>query len=98
LRRIEAGGFTEADALALDALDPTAIRPLEDIVAPLMRLELDEQQTRAVVDGKPIAAPSGVEEDSQRALFSNGRLLAVYRRAGDVLKAETVVGDLATRR
>jgi tRNA pseudouridine55 synthase len=98
LRRIEAGGFSEADALALDALDPAAIRPLEDIVAPLMRLELDEQQTRAVVDGKPIAAPSGVEEDSQRALFSNGRLLAVYRRAGDVLKAETVVGDLATRR
>ncbi|MDP9233369.1 MAG: tRNA pseudouridine(55) synthase TruB [Actinomycetota bacterium] len=98
LRRIEAGGFTEADALALDALDATAIRPLEDIVAPLMRLELDEQQTREVADGKSIAAPTGVEEDALRALFSNGRLLAVYRRAGEVLKAETVVGDLATRR
>jgi tRNA pseudouridine55 synthase len=98
LRRIEAGGFTEADALALDALDSTAIRPLEDIVAPLMRLELDERQTRDVADGKPIAAPTGVEEDARRALFSNGRLLAVYRRAGELLKAETVVGDLATRR
>jgi tRNA pseudouridine55 synthase len=98
LRRIEAGGFTEADALPLDAIDLTAIRPLEDIVAPLMHLELDEQQTRAVGDGKPIAAPTGVEEGSRRALFSNGRLLAVYRRAGDLLKAETVVGDLATRR
>ncbi|HEX3326118.1 MAG TPA: tRNA pseudouridine(55) synthase TruB [Actinomycetota bacterium] len=98
LRRIEAGGFTEADALALDALDSTAIRPLEDIVAPLMRLELDEQQTREVADGKPIAAPTGVEEDARCALFSNGRLLAVYRRAGELLKAETVVGDLATRR
>jgi tRNA pseudouridine55 synthase len=98
LRRIEAGGFTEADALALDALDPTAIRPLEDIVAPLMRLELDEQQTRAVADGKPIPTPNEVEEDARRALFSNGRLLAVYRRRGELLKAETVVGDLATRR
>jgi tRNA pseudouridine55 synthase len=98
LRRIEAGGFTESDAVALDAVDATAIRPLEDIVVALPRLELDEQQTRAVADGKPIAAPAGIEEESRRALFSNRRLLAVYRRAGELLKAETVVGDLVTRR
>jgi tRNA pseudouridine55 synthase len=97
LRRIEAGGFTESDAVALAGLDTTALRPLEAIVTPLARLDLDPEHARAVGDGKPIAAPGAVGDGELRALFANGRLLAVYRRAGDMLRAETVVGDLALR-
>jgi tRNA pseudouridine55 synthase len=98
LRRIEAGGFTEVDAVALDSLHPGALRPLEDIVGSMERVELDEQEARAVADGKPIPATDAAEQGALRALFSAGRLLAVYRRTGDLLKAETVVGDLASRR
>ena len=51
-----------------------------------------------MADGKPIPATDATEQGALRALFSGGRLLAVYRRTGDLLKAETVVGDLASRR
>jgi tRNA pseudouridine55 synthase len=98
LCRTEAGGFTLEEAVALERLDPASLRPLEEVVRPLARLELDDEQSVAVGDGKPILAPAGVPEGGLRALFADGRLMAVYRRAGDVLKAETVVGDLATRR
>jgi tRNA pseudouridine55 synthase len=98
LRRIEAGGFSEADAIALDELEPAMLRPLEDIVHTLGRLDLDEEDAQIVADGKPLTAPAAVHEGDRRALFSNDRLLAVYLRQGDLLKAETVVGDLAGRR
>jgi tRNA pseudouridine55 synthase len=97
LRRTEAGGFKEADAIALEDLDAASLRPLEDIVNPLVRLDLDEGQARAVGFGARLPAPASVPEGELRALFSEGRLVAVYRRAGEVLKAETVVGDLALR-
>jgi tRNA pseudouridine55 synthase len=97
LRRTEAGGFTEGDAVQLEHLDATSLRPLEDIVKTLVRLDLDEGQARTVGFGARIPAPASAPEGELRALFSEGRLVAVYRRAGEVLKAETVVGDLALR-
>jgi tRNA pseudouridine55 synthase len=98
LRRTEAGGFSEADAIALEELDPSMLRPLEEIVHSMERLDLGEEEARTVADGKALDAPPTVPEGDLRALFSDGRLLAVYRRNGDLLKAETVVGDLAGRR
>jgi tRNA pseudouridine55 synthase len=97
LRRTEAGGFTESDAVTLEHLDAESLRPLEDIVKPLVRLDLDGEQARVVVFGARVPAPASVAEGELRALFSEGRLMAVYRRAGELMKAETVVGDLALR-
>jgi tRNA pseudouridine55 synthase len=98
LCRTEAGGFMLSDAVTLERVEPGMLRPLEDVVRPLERLDLDDAQATAVGDGKRVPAPLGVPDSALRALFANGRLIAVYRRAGDLLRAETVVGDLATRR
>lgn len=97
LRRTEAGGFTESEAVTLEDLDATSLRPLEDIVRPLVRLDLDAGEAQAVGVGARMPAPASVPEGELRALFRDGRLMAVYRRAGELLKAETVVGDLALR-
>jgi tRNA pseudouridine55 synthase len=97
LCRTEAGGFTLEDAVTLEQLSPESLRPLEEVVRPLSRMDLDDEDARAVGDGKAIPAGAAVPEGDLRALFANARLMAVYRRVGDVLKAETVVGDLATR-
>ncbi|MEA2509340.1 MAG: tRNA pseudouridine55 synthase [Actinomycetota bacterium] len=98
LCRTEAGGFMLSDAEALERVELGMLRPLEDVVRPLGRVDLDDAEARAVGDGKPIPAHLAVPDGALRALFANGRLMAVYRRAGDLLRAETVVGDLATRR
>ncbi|MEA2507320.1 MAG: tRNA pseudouridine55 synthase [Actinomycetota bacterium] len=97
LRRVEAGGFGEADTVALDTLEPSMLLPLEAIVRGIERMDVGDEETRSVLDGHPIPAPPAVAEGATRALFSDNRLLAVYRRRGDQLKAETVVGDLAGR-
>lgn len=97
LRRTEAGGFTAADAVPLDGLDEHALLPLEEVARPLQRLAIGAEEAAAVADGKPISAPAAVPEGALRALFSGGRLLAVYKRSGAVMRAETVVGDLAAR-
>jgi tRNA pseudouridine55 synthase len=97
LCRTAAGGFTLEDAVALEKLEPDCLRPLEDVVRPLARVDVDDDQAAAVGNGKSLPAPAFVAEGELRALLADGRLLAVYRRVGDLLKAETVVGDLATR-
>jgi tRNA pseudouridine55 synthase len=97
LCRTEAGGFTLADAVALEQLQPGSLRPLEEIIRPLVCLDVDVAEAAAIGDGKPIPAPASVPEGELRGLLADGRLMAVYRRVGDLLKAQTVVGDLATR-
>jgi tRNA pseudouridine55 synthase len=97
LRRIEAGGFSDVDAVPLEGLGPPALLPLESIVRHLDRLDLSDEEALRIADGHPIPAPPAVEQAALCALFSNGSLLAVYRREGEMLRAETVVGDLARR-
>jgi tRNA pseudouridine55 synthase len=97
LRRTEAGGFDQSEAVPLNRLEPSMLRPLETIVRGLEPLDLGEEEARAVSDGRPIPAPETTPDGALRALFLNQRLLAVYRREGNRLKAETVVGDLAHR-
>jgi tRNA pseudouridine(55) synthase len=98
LRRTEAGGFVEADAAPLDRLEPSTLLPLEELVRSVTRLDLSEDDARAVAHGRSLAAPADVAPGDARALFANDRLMAVYRREGHLLKAERVVGDLAPRR
>ncbi|HYP24870.1 MAG TPA: tRNA pseudouridine(55) synthase TruB, partial [Actinomycetota bacterium] len=76
LRRTAAAGFTEMDAIALDAVDESALRPLGDAVRELPRLDVDAATATAVSHGKPLEveppAPGPV------ALFHDDELIAVY--------------------
>ncbi|HEX2057057.1 MAG TPA: tRNA pseudouridine(55) synthase TruB [Actinomycetota bacterium] len=89
LRRTAAAGFTEMDALALDAVDAAALRPLGDAVRDLPRLDVDAEAARDVSHGRPLdlEAPPG----PRVALFHEGELIAVYRRADRILRPDRVV-------
>ncbi len=77
LRRTAAAGFTEMDAIALDAVDASALRPLGDAVRELPRLDVDADAAIAVSHGKALdVEPPG---PGPVAVFHKGRLIAVYR-------------------
>ena len=92
LRRTEAGGFGEADALALDVLSPEHLLPVAAAVRILERLDLDDEQAALVRNGRPLPLDSpDLPENEPIALFLDGSLLAVYRRAGNSLIADRVI-------
>jgi tRNA pseudouridine55 synthase len=92
LRRTESGGFEEGDAFALDVLDPENLLPIAAAVQVLERLELDDEQVAFVRHGRPLllGIPKAGENEPV-ALFHDGSLLAVYRRAGNSLIADRVM-------
>lgn len=88
LRRVETGGFTEADAVALDDVAPERVLPLPEVVRALDRLDVTGEVAALVRHGRAlpnegVAAPV--------AVTFGGRLLGVYRPEGDRLIADRVV-------
>lgn len=94
LRRIETGGFTEADAVALDDVSPDVLRPLVDAVRELRRVALNDDAAALVSHGRPLPVrDEGIADGEPVALTSGDHLVAVYERAGDRLVADRVVGS-----
>ncbi|MDQ3956913.1 MAG: tRNA pseudouridine(55) synthase TruB [Actinomycetota bacterium] len=91
LRRVAAAGFTEPDALPLEAVGPESLRPLSDAVRELARLDVDAGTARLVSFGRDIEIPSPAGEGEPVAVLSDGRLIAVYRGAGGRLRPDRVV-------
>lgn len=95
LRRTGAGSFTEEDAVPLGDVDAGKLRPLEDAVRDLPRIDLDDPNARKVGYGRSLdwATVDGdeVEEGAFAALFGEDRLLAVYIRRGDELVPDRVL-------
>ncbi len=84
LRRTEAGGFTEADAIVLDALSEGDLRPLSDAVKELRALEVDAESARRISHGQTLSfAVQEFDEMQPVAVFHEGSLLAVYVRKND---------------
>ena len=92
LRRTEASGFTERDAVPLDRVEPSHLRPTVDAVGSLTRVAVSDDALRLVADGRPVPV-EGVDlaEDERVALIADDRLLAVYKRRGPVLVADKVM-------
>jgi tRNA pseudouridine55 synthase len=90
LRRTAAAGFTELDAVALDAVDATALRPLGDAVRELPRVDVDAGTAQLVSYGRPlqIDVPAA---DGPVAVFHDDRLIAVYEVTGGTLRPDRVV-------
>jgi tRNA pseudouridine55 synthase len=92
LRRTEAGGFGEADAVELDSVDSRNLLPLADAVRGLARIEIEDDAARLVANGRRLALPSeDLLEGEQVALINGGDLVAVYARKGRELVPERVV-------
>lgn len=95
LRRVEAGGFSLSDAVALDAAGPGDLRPLAEAVAALPRLEAGAREAEDVSHGRSLQIPKGapnLEQGGVVAVLHGGRLLGIYKRDGDRLTADRVVG------
>ena len=94
LRRTASGGFTEEDAVPLDAVAETHLRPVAEIVRSLPRLDLDDDQARAVTHGRALERPGGLASAADAvALYAGGDLVAVYKTRGDRLVADKVLAS-----
>jgi tRNA pseudouridine55 synthase len=106
LRRTEAAGFTLEDAIPLEQLEPSHLRPVEDAARGLARVDLDQPAAQDVRHGRPLAvqranaegprpvATEGLAEEGEPiAVFFDGKLLGVYRRSGERLVAERVMPE-----
>lgn len=87
LRRSRVGPWSEADAIALDDVDPNAMRPIEDTVAGLPQVQIDEAAALALRQGRVIA-PAGIE--GPWAAIAPEGIIAVCRDRGTAGK--TIVG------
>lgn len=94
LRRTAVGGFTLADAVALEALDPEHLRPVADAVGHLPTLLVAGDLAVAVGHGKVLdRTEMGAEGDGPWAIVDDeGRLRAVYQaHKADTVKPELVI-------
>jgi tRNA pseudouridine55 synthase len=91
LRRVEAGGFSLADAVPLDGIDEASLRPPIDAVRQLRSIEVNGATAALVQNGRPIEAPVKVDENEPVALVHAGDLVAVYRGRAGRLVADRVI-------
>ena len=92
LRRTEAGGFTEADAVPLASVTTETVLAMGEVVRQLDRLEISEDDAVRVGHGRPLDQPDDPVQGPV-AVMRDGRLLAVYRPEGDMLVADRVVPE-----
>ncbi|MDQ4024097.1 MAG: tRNA pseudouridine(55) synthase TruB [Actinomycetota bacterium] len=91
LRRTAAAGFTELDAIPLDAVDEGALRPLGDAVRELPRIDVDDEAARAVSFGRLLAVDAPAAPGEHVAVFHDDALAAVYVAGEDGLRPDRVV-------
>jgi len=96
LVRTEAGGFTLADAIALDDAGSQHVRPLADTVKALFRFDVDPDAAKLVRNGRPLnlfgARLPGVVEGDHVAVTIEDALLGVYTLKGERLMPDRVMG------
>lgn len=91
LRRTATGGFTDAEAIALDDVSPGGLHPLVEAVRELPRLELNASDEIAVSHGRPLPTKADIAEGTPVALMHEGELRAVYKAKDGLLLADRVV-------
>lgn len=91
LRRVEACGFGDDEAVPMAELGPGHMRPLIDAVGDMERLEATPEQMASVRTGRPLAVDDAAGADALVAVVFEGRLLGVYRREGHRLVPDRVV-------
>jgi tRNA pseudouridine55 synthase len=92
LRRTEAGGFRLSDAITLDGVARDRLRPLRDAVRGFPIVLTDDEEASLVGHGRPLPVRGNVEEGAYVAVCNEEQLLGVYRRRGEWLLPDRVVG------
>lgn len=95
LRRTEAAGFSEADAVPLDKLDAESVRPPLDAIKWLPRLSVDAAGAEMVSHGRALELNAedpekGPKEGMLLSVVHGDDLLAIYRCEGTTLLAHRV--------
>lgn len=97
LRRTQAGGFKDEEAVSLDDLDRSRVRPVAEAVRFLGEVELDDEHTVEIARrGSPlelsvVAPGEAPAEGDVVSIVHRGDLIGVYRRAGARLVADRVM-------
>jgi len=81
LRRTRLGAFDIAEAIPLEEIGPTSVRPIVDAAPELLRVTVTDEEAVAVHHGRPIAA----RDDGDRAILLDptGAPLALVERTPD---------------
>jgi len=84
LRRVSIGSFSDVEALALEAVAPERVRPLEELVRDLPGVVADSELARALGHGRTVERPAlGVVGDGPWAVLDEaGRLVAICGPVG----------------
>ena len=90
LRRESIGALQVDDALPLDAIDASAVKPPLAVLGDMPRLELDEAQRSFVQHGRAIALAEGAT-GANVALVQDGELIAVAEVVDDRLQPVVVL-------
>jgi tRNA pseudouridine55 synthase len=95
LRRTEAAGFSEADAVPLEKVDASSVRPPLDAIKWLPRLEVDAAGAEMVSHGRALqlnaeGSDKGPKDGMLLSVVHGGDLLAIYRCEGTTLVAHRV--------
>ena len=95
LTRTEVGPYRLGQAVAPEAVTPHDLRDPAELAADLPRRDLTAAEQEAVIHGRAVQGDSGLgtRGSSPVALFSDGKLVAVAERVGDVLKPRVVVAE-----
>jgi tRNA pseudouridine55 synthase len=88
LRRLRVGPFSEVDAIELEDVSVTVLRPMEDAVAGYPRRSVDDEGARALIHGKPLQA-SGIE--GIYAIFGPEGLVAMAEDRGEETRSLCVL-------
>jgi tRNA pseudouridine55 synthase len=92
LVRTASGGFTLEEATALDELGPQHLRSLKDALRSLESVIVSDDEARRVVAGGR-RLPAKTASEGLVALVHGDDVIAVYRREGDELVADKVLGS-----
>jgi tRNA pseudouridine55 synthase len=91
LNRTKVGRFELADAVSLDKVSPEFLLPLAEGLKPMPMLELTEQQTLNVREGRQIGVPELIESPLVGLLEPGAGLFSVARVHGNLLQPECVI-------
>ena len=89
LRRTAIGELSVRDATKIDTLDATDVRPVEEILSHLPRLDVSEQDATLARNGRPI---EGDVPDGETLVVGPSGAIGVFDARDGILRPSTVLG------